>query len=136
MNWISNWFVRLAALYLVAGVALGIVMGASHNHQMAPVHAHINLLGWVTLSLFAGFYRLWPEAAQTRLARVHFWVYVPAHFVMMVTLAALYSGMKAIEPVLALASLGVGIAIACFAVVVWRATQEPASAPVALRSAA
>jgi hypothetical protein len=121
---ISNWFMRLAVVWFVTGVAFGIGMAASHNHSMFPVHAHINLLGWVSMALFAGFYRLWPQAAATMLARVQFWVYVPAHLVMMVTLAALYSGMKSIEPVLALSSMIVGLGVLCFAVVVWRATGQ------------
>src|SRR5437899_7856127 len=98
MQNISNWFIRLAVLYLIAGVLLGIVMAASQNFTMHPVHAHLNLLGWVTMALFAGFYRLWPEAAASRLAKVHFWVYVPAHFVQMVALYVLFRGVAAIEP--------------------------------------
>jgi uncharacterized ion transporter superfamily protein YfcC len=34
MNSISNWFLRLAVLYLIAGVLLGIIMAASGNHTM------------------------------------------------------------------------------------------------------
>ena len=119
---LSTWFLRLAVLYLIAGVSLGIFMAASHDHSMFPVHAHLNLLGWVSLSLFGLFYRAWPEAAQSKLAKVHFWVYVPAHFVQMVLLAALYRGNTAIEPALAVASILVGLAIVCFAVLVWKYT--------------
>jgi hypothetical protein len=124
---ISNWFLRLAVLYLLAGVSLGIFMAASHDHSMFPVHAHLNLLGWVSLSLFGLFYRTWPAAAETRLAKVHFWTYVPAHFVQMVLLAALYRGNQAVEPALAVASLLVAAAIACFAVLVWKHTAVPAA---------
>jgi hypothetical protein len=119
---VSNLFMRLAAIWLVAGVTLGIVMAASHNHTMFPVHAHINLLGWVSMAVFAAFYRAWPAAAASLLARWHFWLYVPAHFVMMVTLAILYSGVPAIEPVLAAASFVVALGVVCFAVLVWRQT--------------
>lgn len=129
MKSISSWFFRLAVVYLIAGVTLGIVMAASHDHSMFPVHAHLNLLGWVTLSLFACFYRAWPAAAESKLAKVHFWLYVPAHFVQMVALAALYRGLAAIEPVLGLASSVVGLAILCFAVVVWKYTGVAADAP-------
>lgn len=122
MNNMSSWYLRLAVLYLIAGVSLGIFMAASHNHTMFPVHAHLNLLGWVSMGLFGLFYRSWPAAAGTTLAKVQFWIYVPAHFVQMVTLALLYLGNAAIEPVLALASVVVGIAILCFAAVVWKNT--------------
>ena len=98
MKNISQWFLRLSILYLIAGVSLGIFMAASHDHSMDPVHAHLNLLGWVTMALFGLFYRAWPEAAASRLAKVHFWLYVPAHFVQMVSLAALFRGVTSVEP--------------------------------------
>lgn len=120
MNRISQWFLRLAVLYLIAGVTLGIAMAASHNHALHPVHAHINLLGWVTLFLFGMFYRFWPEAANTLLARIHFWLYAVSVTAMLVLLALLYSGYPAVEPALGVASLLTGAAILCFAVVVWR----------------
>lgn len=59
----TNRFLRIAVLYLLVGVTLGIVMAASHDHRMAAVHAHVNLLGWVTMALFSLFYRAVPAAA-------------------------------------------------------------------------
>lgn len=118
----SNWFLRLAVLSLIAGVGLGLYMAASHNHAMFPVHAHLNLLGWVTLALFGLFYRVVPAAAATTLAKLHFWMYVPAYFVQMALLALLFLGFAAVEPALAAASMLVGIAIVVFAVVLWKHT--------------
>ncbi len=126
MKNISSLFMRLAVTWFVAGVTLGIVMAASHNHAMFPVHAHANLLGWVSMALFAAFYRAWPAAATTKLAKWHFWLYVPAHFVMMVTLAILYGGVPAIEPLLAAASFVVAAGVLCFAVLAWRQTGSEA----------
>lgn len=122
MNNMSNWFLRLAVLYLVVGVALGLFMAASHDHSMHPVHAHLNLLGWVSLALFGLFYRAVPAAANSKLAKAHFWIYVPAHLVQMVLLAMLYRGRTDIEPPLGVASILVGVGILCFAVVVWQNT--------------
>src|SRR4051812_15964534 len=122
MKSISGWFFRMAVLYLIAGVSLGIFMAASKDHSMFPVHAHLNLLGWVTMSLFACFYKAWPAAAESKLAKAHFWLYVPAHFVQMISLAALYRGMESIEPLLGAVSSLVGLAILCFAFVVWKFT--------------
>ncbi len=129
MKTISNWFLRLAVLYFIAGVSLGIFMAASHDHSMFPLHAHLNLLGWVTLTLFGLFYRAWPTAAETTLAKVHFWLYVPAHFVQMVLLALLFRGYTAVEPALGLASVLVGVAILCFAALVWKHTGSAARLP-------
>ncbi|WP_237214136.1 hypothetical protein [Falsiroseomonas oryziterrae] len=65
-------FVAAAAACLVCGVALGIVMGIAHDFQLAPVHAHLNLLGWTSLALMGLTLRSWPELAQGRLALLQF----------------------------------------------------------------
>lgn len=122
----SNWFLRIGVLYIVVGVALGIHMAASGNHLMHAVHAHLNLLGWVAMFLFGLFYRVIPAAADTKLAKAHFWIYVPAHFGQMVLLTMYYQGHKAVEPVLGLFSILVGVAFLCFTVVVWRHTGKAA----------
>ncbi len=119
----STWFLRLATLYLVAGVSLGLFMAASHDHAMHPVHAHLNLLGFVLLTLFGLFYRAFPAATETLPAKLHFGIYVPAHFVQMILLTLLYSGNPGVEPALAAASMLVGVAILCFAVTVWKNTK-------------
>jgi cbb3-type cytochrome oxidase subunit 1 len=112
----------LHALYLVVGVAMGLYMAASHDHTLRPAHAHLNLLGWVSLALFGLFYRAVPAAAENRLAKLHFWVYVPAHLVQMVLLTLFYSGYPAVEPALALFSIAVGVGVLIFAANVWKNT--------------
>jgi len=123
MNKMSNWFFRLAVVYLMVGVSLGLFMAASHDHSMFPVHAHLNLLGWVSMSLFGLFYRSFPQATQTGLAKAHFWIYIPAHFMQMVLLALLYRGYTMVEPALGAVSSLVGVAILCFAITVWKSTR-------------
>ena len=122
----SNWFLRIAVLYFIAGVSLGIGMAASGDVSLRPVHVHLNLLGWVSMTLFGLFYRALPAAAETRLAKAHFWIYVPAHFVQMVTLTLYFLGHTAIDPVLGPASALVGVAVLCFATLVWKHTGKAA----------
>jgi hypothetical protein len=71
---IDTSFILLSAACLVTGVSLGISMGIRHDFQLAPVHAHINLVGWASLALFGLVYRAYPALAQTGLARLHFWL--------------------------------------------------------------
>ena len=71
-------FLVLGSAMLVVGVSLGMYMGIIHDFQLAPVHAHVNLLGWASLSLFGIVYRLFPELQAGRLARVHFLLAAPA----------------------------------------------------------
>ena len=65
-------FFATAAICVTAGMALGIFMGASGDHSYADTHAHLNLVGWVTLALFGIYYQLTPHAARATLAVVHY----------------------------------------------------------------
>jgi len=55
---VSSAFFTIAALCGLAGMVWGSYMGASGDHSLHPAHAHLNLLGWVTLSIMGGFYAL------------------------------------------------------------------------------
>lgn len=68
-------FLKIAVVYLVVGATLGLGMGISQQFALAPVHAHLLLLGWASLALAGTIYHLYPGAAATRLARVHFWLH-------------------------------------------------------------
>ena len=56
-----------AAVSALGGMSLGIWMGMNEDFTLAPVHAHINLVGWVTLSLY-GLYHRGAERSGDRLA--------------------------------------------------------------------
>ena len=85
-------FLKIAAVYLAIGVTMGLAMGITQKFALHPVHAHINLLGWATMALAGLIYVQFPAAAQTRLAKIHFWIHNLALPVMMVALAFLLSG--------------------------------------------
>ena len=65
-------FLQISVVYLVAGALLGGLMGATQQFYLAPVHAHLLLLGWASMALAGLVYHLYPGASLTRLARVHF----------------------------------------------------------------
>ena len=64
---ISNLFFRTAILFLIVGIAIGLQMAISQNHNVIGAHAHINLLGWVTSAIFGVYYALNPAKAEGRL---------------------------------------------------------------------
>ena len=70
----------------VAGMTLGIVMGATHDFTLAPAHAHLNLLGWVSMTLFGLYYR-GSAAAAWRIARVQVGISLVGAWAMPVGLA-------------------------------------------------
>lgn len=136
MSNLSNWYFRIAMVYILVGVTLGNIMGASGDHSLFPLHAHINLLGWVTMSIFAFFYRLNPAAATTRLARAQFWVFVAGTFTQMILLFILLRGNPGVEPALGAASIVVGLAFLAFVVNAWKFTASPAGATQPVGTAA
>lgn len=71
MKKVDLYFLMLATVMLLVGVTLGIMMGASQDFQLMPVHAHINLVGWASLALFGLTYRAYPELASRKLAAAH-----------------------------------------------------------------
>jgi uncharacterized membrane protein YgdD (TMEM256/DUF423 family) len=54
----------LASLSALVGISLGILMGLTEDHTLTPVHAHINLICWVSLFLFGVFYHMHPKAVN------------------------------------------------------------------------
>ena len=114
VNTCSIWL-RLAVLYFVVAALLGILMGMVGDHTLFPVHAHLNLLGWVSMAIFGLIYRQYPEMAANKLARIHFWLYNISLPLTMITLACLLKGNAALEPVVGIGSLLLGVAIMLFA---------------------
>ncbi len=74
MNGISRYFMIVAALAVTLGMTWGIQMSATGNHDLSPAHGHLNLIGFVSFSIFAFYYHLMPAAGAGRLAQVHFGV--------------------------------------------------------------
>lgn len=108
-------WLKLAVVYLIAGVSLGIAMGATENFTLRPVHAHLNLLGWATLALAGLIYSVYPQAAQSRLATAHFWLHNTALPVMMASLCLLLLGNTKVVPVLAASEFVAAAGVIVFA---------------------
>lgn len=110
----QRW-IYAAIIYFCLAVTLGVYMGASHDHSLFPVHAHVNLLGWVSLTLIGVIYHFFPQAGASRLATVQFWVHNLVLVVMMGTLAAYLKGHTGLEPVLGISSVAMLLTIFLFA---------------------
>lgn len=89
---ISRNFLVIGSLYLIAGIMLGSYMGGSGDHLLAPVHAHINLLGFTLMTVFGLAYRLIPALAHGRLASAHFWLHQIGVLILLAGLFLMMSG--------------------------------------------
>lgn len=108
------WF-RIAIVYLIVGITLGIVMGATQQFTMRPVHAHLNLVGWATGALAGLLYLIFPKAAQSRLGKAHFVLHNLGVPVMMGALALVLTGNTSVIPVLIAGELATAAGVLAFA---------------------
>jgi cbb3-type cytochrome oxidase subunit 1 len=71
---VSAAFYFVGVLFVLIGMSLGQYMAAKEDFLFTPVHAHLNLLGWVTMALYGTFYALTKDTYSPRLAWTNFWL--------------------------------------------------------------
>ncbi len=101
----SSLCFQAAVLLAVIGMAWGIHMAMSEDHTAMPAHAHLNLLGWVSLFLFGIFYHLHPATDRSRTALVQAWVWIIGTVVQAVGVTLVLKGNAAGEPIAGTSSL-------------------------------
>lgn len=111
----ATLWIKLAMLYLLVGISLGIAMGASQNFTLRPVHAHINLIGWTTMALAGLIYTVFPQAGDSKLAAAHFWLFNLALPVMMGALAMILTGRMQAVPFLVASEMVLAAGVLAFA---------------------
>lgn len=81
MNRPSLLFIRASITYLMIGILFGIYMvyNPAIIERFIPVHAHLNLLGWVMMMIFGVGYYIIPaisgkELFSQKIARIQFWI--------------------------------------------------------------
>ncbi|THE10297.1 cytochrome-c oxidase [Bacillus timonensis] len=109
-------FLKMAALYFVIGVLIGMGMSMSHSYTLTGVHVHINLLGWASMGLAGIVYYLFPQAGESKLGKIHFWLHNIGLPVMMIGLTMLLLGNPAVEPAIAVGGTVTTLAIILFAI--------------------
>lgn len=132
MPQVSHNYFRAAAIFLLAGMAIGLQMSISENHNVIGAHAHLSLLGWVSCAIFGTYFALNREKAASLWAALQFWIVVASCAVMSGALYLMLLGYAAMVPVVALGSLFYSAGAALF---VWIAF-APASAASASRDRA
>lgn len=98
-------FQLVAIAYGLAGMAWGLKMGISGDHAMMPAHAHLNLLGWVSLSVMAAYYRHAGTRARAGLLWSNFLASSLGALIFAVALALRLSGVEQAEAGIAVGAL-------------------------------
>jgi hypothetical protein len=125
---------RAAVLMVVAGMIWGIMMGIGGDHSTFPAHAHLNLLGWVSLFLFGIYYHLHPAIDRDRLAFAQVCVWIAATVVLTAGVALVHSGHAIGDPIAAVGSLVILADMLLFGSLVYRRARlelatRPSAAP-------
>ncbi len=88
----------------------------TETFDFTPVHVHINLLGWMSMALAGLIYVAFPAAAETGMAKVHFWLHNISLPIMMIGLAFLVSGVEKAVPAVAVGGTLMVLGIIIFAI--------------------
>lgn len=116
---ISRSFIGIGILYLLIGIGFGMYMGGKGDFTFAPLHAHINLVGFVLMSIFGLIYRQFPAMAAHALGKAHFWLHQIGALLLVIMLYLMFSGTiteAGMAPVAPIAELAVWVGIACFGI--------------------
>ena len=90
------WLIKISAIYLFIGTALGMFMLNTDDFGLSSVHTHITLLGWTTMTLAGLIYHLFPKAARSALCKIQFILFNIGLPIMLVGLAFDLSGFNAV----------------------------------------
>jgi hypothetical protein len=117
----SSLCFKAAVLFVIAGMIWGMQMAISDNHSTYPAHAHLNLLGWVSLFLIGIYYRLHPALEHSKAAMVQIWVWIAGTIIQAIGVGMITTGRPSAEPVAASGSILVIASVLIFAWLVFRA---------------
>ena len=107
---------KIAALYMLAGLASGMFMAISKDHTLASAHSHITLLGWTTMAITGVVYIVVPACANSKLAGVHFWLHNIGLPLMVCSLALFEYGNAAAEKFIGIGSTIVLLSLLVFTI--------------------
>lgn len=127
MNNIDRLFVLTGLVFLLVGMALGLKMSATQDFTLHGLHAHLNLLGFVLMTLFGLCYRSWPKMQEGKLATVHYCLHTVSVAVALTLLYFLLSNFELapkIGPVMDIFLMGAYAGILLFAYLVFTRTKQ------------
>jgi hypothetical protein len=116
----SSLSFQAAVVFVVAGMIWGIIMAISEDHSAMPAHAHLNLLGWVSLFLFGIYYRLHPSLEGAKSAITQVWVWIIGTIILTIGVGLAHTGHVIGDPIAAVGSMAVLLAMLLFGWLVFR----------------
>jgi len=127
MKNIDRMFVLTGLVFLLVGMGLGLKMSMTQNFALHGLHAHLNLLGFVLMTLFGLCYRNWPAMMEGSLATVHYLLHTVTVGVSLTLLFFVLSNMDLapkLGPVMDIILIGTYAGVLLFAYLFFTRTKE------------
>ncbi len=118
---VSAAFFATGVVCVLIGMLWGMHMGMTDDFTLAPAHAHLNLVGWVTMALYGTFYALTRGTMSVRLAWMNYFISLIGGITMIPALALyLSSNDSKFIPVMVVGEVLTVIGMLIFALAVFR----------------
>ena len=127
MKNLDRMFVLTGVVFLLAGMALGLKMSMPQDFTLHGLHAHLNLLGFVVMTLFGLCYHSWPRMQEGVLATVHYLLHTVTVAVSLTLLYFLLTNMDLaprIGPIMDTLLMGTYASVLLFAYLLFTRTRE------------
>src|SRR5690625_6610804 len=72
MNHYSRTLLRFSAIFGLIGAILGAYMAGAGSYAFRAVHAHILVVGWLSLFAWAVYYKVF-QTSESIWTKLHFW---------------------------------------------------------------
>lgn len=118
MRGLALWFMVLGVISALIGMSWGLYMAGTEDHTLAPAHGHLNLLGFVSFSVFAIYYHIVPGSDASALPKAHFLLSLVGLLALVPGIALALSGQSEILAVAG--SMLSAVGMLCFLVVLLR----------------
>jgi hypothetical protein len=116
----SKWLMRISAVYALIGALLGSDLAGRKDYAMVPGHAHILVVGWLTLFAYGIFYYLFQEIGMKRTAKLQAWTSLIGGGLMPLSMIVYYKNENTLTMITFISSASILLlAIILFAVLVF-----------------
>ena len=127
MNNFGRVWVMTGVVFLLVGMVFGLKMSMSMDFTLHGLHAHLNLLGFVVMTLFGLCYSQWPKMQEGVLCKVHYLIHTVSVAVAMSLLYVLLTRPElgpTIGPVMNYILMGTYAGVLLFAYLVFTRTKD------------
>jgi hypothetical protein len=127
---VSAAFFVTGVIAVLVGMAFGMYMGSNEDFTLAQAHAHLNLVGWVTMALYGTFYALTRGTMSNTLAWINYVISTLGTVVMITGLSLFLShgNDSKYVPVMVPGEILTTLGMAVFAISVFRELFRPRAA--------